>query len=169
MNMKKLLSALLAGLMILSLTACGGKRNVNGQDKSGETDPPYKYSDSIPETENSIESDFPEETEDPEETDDTESNSDTPAPPPTGIRLEFKEALDSYEAFFDEYIEFMEKFSNSDNTLGMLADYASFLTKYTETLSAMTALDDGELSEEEAAYYLEVTTRINQKLLSIAY
>lgn len=167
--MKKLLSALLAGLMILSLTACGGKRNVNGQDKSGETNPPYKHSDSIPETENPIESDFPEETEVPEETDDTESNSDTPAPPPTGIRPEFKEALDSYEKFFDEYIEFMEKFSNSDNALGMLADYSKFMTKYAETLSAMEALGEGEMSKEETAYYLEVTTRINQKLISVAY
>lgn len=90
-------------------------------------------------------------------------------PPTSGIRPEFKEALDSYEKFFDEYVEFMEKFSTSDNTLSMLADYSDFMTKYAETLSAMEALDDGEMSKEEAAYYLEVTTRINQKLLSAAY
>lgn len=90
-------------------------------------------------------------------------------PPTSGIRPEFKEALDSYEKFFDEYVEFMEKFSASDNTLSMLAEYSDFMTKYAETLSAMEALDDGEMSKEEAAYYLEVTTRINQKLLSAAY
>ena len=33
----------------------------------------------------------------------------------SGIRPEFKEAMDSYEEFFDEYIDFMDTYSKSDN------------------------------------------------------
>lgn len=86
----------------------------------------------------------------------------------SGIRPEFKTAMDNYEDFFDEYIEFMQKFSNSTNTTDMLSDYMDYLEKLTKTMDAMEALDDGSLSPEEEAYYLEVTTRVYQKLLTVA-
>lgn len=93
---------------------------------------------------------------------------DTLAPTPTvGIRPEFKAAMDSYEEFFDEYVEFMKKFNNSDDMTSMLAEYSEYLTQYAETMEALSAIDDGSLSPEEAAYYLEVSTRINQKLLEV--
>lgn len=81
------------------------------------------------------------------------------------IRPEFKEAMDSYEAFFDEYIAFMQKYTTSDDTMGMLADYATYMTQYVEMMGKMEAVEDDDLSAAEAAYYLEVTTRISQKLL----
>lgn len=86
--------------------------------------------------------------------------------PISGIRTEFKEAMDSYEAFFDEYITFMNNFSNSDNTLDALSAYADFMSRYSEAMEGMEALGEEEMSTEETAYYLEVTNRINQKLLS---
>lgn len=84
-----------------------------------------------------------------------------------GVRPEFKEAMDSYEAFFDEYIEFMEKYSNSDNAVEMLADYADYMSQYAETMKKMEALQSDDLSTEEAAYYAEVSARIMQKLLTV--
>ena len=72
--------------------------------------------------------------------------------------------MDSYEAFFDEYIAFMEKYEDSDDTLGMLADYAAYMARYAEAMAAMEALDEEELSTEETLYYIEVTSRISQKL-----
>ena len=81
------------------------------------------------------------------------------------MRPEFKEALDSYEEFFDEYCEFMKEYAENPTDLKLLADYATFMTQYTETMTKMEALDDGEMNDAETLYYIEVTTRISQKLL----
>ncbi|MCD7892301.1 MAG: hypothetical protein LUG60_01240 [Erysipelotrichaceae bacterium] len=84
----------------------------------------------------------------------------------SGIRDEFKEAMDSYEDFFDEYIAFMEKYASADSgdALSMLSDYSSYLTKYSETMEKMDAWEDDDLTDEELAYYVEVTARITKKL-----
>lgn len=84
-----------------------------------------------------------------------------------GIRPEFKEAMDSYEAFFDEYCEFMKNYKSSDNPASMLSDYTNYMTKYTDVMTKMSELDDGELSDEEVVYYTEVTTRITKKLAEV--
>ena len=83
------------------------------------------------------------------------------------IRSDFKEAMDSYEAFFDEYIAFMTKYyeSDTDDMLSMMTDYTNYMTQYTETLAKLDSLDTDELSDEEALYYAEVTSRITSKLL----
>lgn len=66
---------------------------------------------------------------------DTESSTQTDATvSSTDIRPEFKEAMDNYEAFFDEYCEFMKKYNESDDTTSLLADYASYMVKYTDTM-----------------------------------
>lgn len=85
--------------------------------------------------------------------------------PTSGIRPEFKQALDSYEAFFDEYIAFMERYKNSNNSSAMLTDYANYMKKYAEYMTALAEVNDGTLSAEELAYYVEVNSRITQKLL----
>lgn len=87
-----------------------------------------------------------------------------------GIRPEFKEAMDSYEAFFDEYIAFMKEYANAgpENVLDMMGDYTEYLKQYAETMEKMEALDNGELSTAEALYYAEVTGRISKKLLEVA-
>lgn len=47
----------------------------------------------------------------------------------------------------------------------MLADYARFMSRYPDMIEKMEALDDEEdLSAADAAYYLEVTSRIYRKL-----
>lgn len=85
-----------------------------------------------------------------------------------GMRPEFKEALDSYEDFFDEYCDFMKKFNESPDDLSLLGEYTEYLTQYSETMEKMDKLDDGEMNDTEMKYYLEVTTRINQKLIDAA-
>ena len=82
-----------------------------------------------------------------------------------GMRPEFKESLDSYEDFFDEYCDFMKKFNESPNDLSLLGEYTEYLTQYSETMEKMGKLDDGEMNDSEMKYYLEVTTRINKKLI----
>ena len=76
--------------------------------------------------------------------------------------------MDSYEAFFDEYVAFMEKYAESDDTTSLLADYSNYMSQYAEVMKKMDAIDEDELSTAEAAYYLEVSTRITQKLATVA-
>lgn len=82
---------------------------------------------------------------------------------------DFRALMDSYEAFFDEYIAFMKKYtSNSGNTASMMNDYLNYLSKYTDMMEKMQSIDTSSLSNEDLAYYLEVTNRITQKLLAYA-
>ena len=85
-----------------------------------------------------------------------------------GMRPEFKESMDSYEAFFDEYIAFMKKYSeNPNNVVSMLGEYTKFMTKYTEAMEKMDAIGEEELNAEELKYYIDVTGRINKKLVDV--
>ena len=88
---------------------------------------------------------------------------------PEGIRPEIKEALDSYEEFFDEYIAFMEKHTSSSNPLGMMSDYLDYMNKYTETMEKLEKIESEDMSVEEEKYYHDVLNRINKKLLDVSY
>ena len=85
-----------------------------------------------------------------------------------GVSPEFKTAMDSYETFFDEYVDFMQKFSENPSDLSLLMQYTEFMSQYTETMNDLNAIGESELTPEENAYYLEVMTRINSKLLEAA-
>ena len=82
-----------------------------------------------------------------------------------GIRPEFKETMDSYEAFFDEYVVFMQEYKEADDVMAMLGDYTDMMVRYAEAMSALEQLGEEELSEEETIYYAEVMSRITKKLL----
>ncbi len=90
--------------------------------------------------------------------------------PETEIRPEVKEFLDSYEAFMNEYVEFMQKYQDSDagSAASMLMDYYSFFARYAEFEEKIDAFEESDLTNAELAYYIEVTSRVSQKLLSIA-
>ena len=83
-----------------------------------------------------------------------------------GVSADLKDTLDSYEAFIDEYVAFMERYKNSDDTASMLLDYSSYLQKYTEVMNKIDALDTSSLSAADYAYYIEVTSRCSQKLIN---
>lgn len=84
------------------------------------------------------------------------------------IRPEFKELIDSYEAFFDEYCRFMKKYSENPNDLSLLNDYTNFLKQYAETMEKLETLDSQEMNDAERKYYTEAMLRINQKLMEAA-
>lgn len=86
----------------------------------------------------------------------------------SGIRPEFKAAMDSYEKFFDEYCAFMKKYKESNNASSMLADYTKYMAQYADMMAKLDAVDENELSSEEALYYAEVSNRISSKLLDVA-
>lgn len=79
-----------------------------------------------------------------------------------------KAFLDSYEAFMDEYVAFMKKYNlDTDNAIGMPADYTKIMARYTEFETAIDKYDSDEMSVEDAKYYLDVVNRCNQKMLDI--
>ena len=85
-----------------------------------------------------------------------------------GMRKEFKEAMDSYEEFIDEYIAFMKKYSNSNGTdAELLKDYGTYMSKYTKAVEAFEKWEDDDLNSKEEAYYIKVQTRVSKKLLEI--
>ena len=84
-----------------------------------------------------------------------------------GVSAEFKETMDAYEDFFDEYIAFMKKYQANPSDLSLMVEYASFMSEYASMMSKMSALGNTDMNEAETEYYLEVTNRINKKLLDV--
>lgn len=85
------------------------------------------------------------------------------------IRKDFKEAMDKYETFIDEYVAFMKKYKNSNGAdLNLINDYTKYLEKYTEMLESFEKWESSDMTTKEAAYYLEVQTRVSKKLLEVA-
>lgn len=85
-----------------------------------------------------------------------------------GMRPEFKEAMDSYEAFYDEYCALMKQYSANSTDLTLLGKYADMLTRLSEMDEKFEAWEDGDLNDAELKYYLEVNSRITAKLLDAA-
>lgn len=87
---------------------------------------------------------------------------------PSQVSADFKASMDSYEQFFDQYVEFMKKYKDSGDSISMLADYTKMMQQYTDTMNKLNAIDQNSLSAADEAYYLEVMGRITQKLASVA-
>lgn len=157
--MKKILLILLIVLMLLSLAVCGRQTSNRENISNNETQQAISYTPdlnsslSIDETSQSVE-----EPKVPEES--VVDNS--------SVNPDIKLFLDEYEAFMDEYIDFMEKYQNSDNTMEMLADYSDIMQRYADFTKSIAQYDSDKMSAADTAYYLEVTSRINKKLLDVA-
>ena len=80
---------------------------------------------------------------------------------------DFKAFMDEYEAIMNEYCDFMVKYQSADSTtmITMLADYTRMLDEYNEYAQKLDAYDPNTMSDADLAYYLEVTARVEQRLL----
>lgn len=85
-----------------------------------------------------------------------------------GIRPEIKEALDSYEELMVEYVDFMKRYAQSDYEIGLLIEYGQYMEKYEKACRKWEEIDEAELNHAELAYYIDVTTRVNKKLLELS-
>ena len=66
-------------------------------------------------------------------------------------------------------IAFMEKYNNNPSDIGLIADYASYMRKYADFAKKFEQWENEDLNDDELAYYIEVQTRVNQKLLDVTY
>ena len=173
-KMKKLICVFLAFVLILGLTACGKNKEATAENPTESSTEPVEttpaeaptseHSDA--ESEEKIE-EVPAISEQPEEVEPAENDSSSEEMV-DGMRVSFKEAMDSYEKFFDEYVAFMKKYQESDNATEMLSDYMKFMEQYSEMTKKMEEWNDGTLNDAELKYYLDTMNRVTQKLLEIA-
>ena len=83
------------------------------------------------------------------------------------VSPDFKATMDSYEAFCDEYVEFMKEYMENPTNTKLLSKYSNMLSQYSKMMSALNAIDKDSLSTADAAYYLEVSSRITKKLAEV--
>lgn len=94
------------------------------------------------------------------ETQDNKSSDDE------GIRSEFKQAMDSYEAFYDEYCDIMKKYSENPTDMSIMSDYMELVGKQ-EQVDKDFEKWNGDMNEAETKYYMEVTNRVLKKLSDV--
>ena len=85
-----------------------------------------------------------------------------------GIDADFKAAMDSYEKFMNDYVDFMKKYYANPSDLSLLADYAEFTSDYADYVEDFEAWEDEDLNAAELSYYTEVQGRVTKKLLEVA-
>lgn len=143
---------LIMSLMLMTLTACGGS---DSSEPAGEDGIDTETTETIDtESEDSESAD--------EEAADSGDSDDGVLSP------EFKKTMDDYEAWFDHYCEVMKKYEENPSDLELLSEMTDLLTEETEMLEQMENMDESEMNTAELAYYIEVTARIEKKLLEVA-
>lgn len=87
--------------------------------------------------------------------------------PADGIRPEFKEAVDAYVQFYEEYAAFMSRYANDPTNMSLLLEMASWSTKVADMEDKLDAFDEHEedWSSQELAYFANATIRIEQLML----
>ena len=176
--MKKATAFFLALILVLALTGCDGKdleEKINNAVNSA-VDKIETGAELLEEKANNLEDKLsgaeekPEPTEEPEPTPEPETEpepaQEEPALSDSDIRPEIKETIDSYEEFFNEYVDFMENYDASN--ISALSEYLSFLEKYTEYMQKMDDMEDADLTDAEAIYFAQASLRIEQRLLEVA-
>lgn len=85
-----------------------------------------------------------------------------------GMRTDFKEAMDSYESFMNEYCDFMAKYNANPSDPSLITDYATYMTKYAVFAEKFEKWDSEEMNDAETAYYLQVQARVAARLAEVA-
>lgn len=85
----------------------------------------------------------------------------------TGLRPEFKEAMDSYEAFYTEYCDLLKKYISNPSDLSILSKYMSLMGKLSDMDEKFEAWESEDLNSEELKYYMDVNNRVMKMLLDV--
>lgn len=93
----------------------------------------------------------------------TDTGSGTSETDANGVTVSFKEYMDSYEAFMNEYCDFMASYDESDLTA--LAKYTSLMAKYAEYASKVAGYNEDDLSAADYKYFIDVMARVDKKLV----
>lgn len=184
--MKKRLCILLFCMCVCSISACGDKggsdnskdipasslREENTEDKEEEESKDHTDAVGNTDEEESTEHTDAKGSADAEENTAVEGNVDAEENADTGLidgmRPEFKEAMDSYEAFYVEYCDFMEQYKENPTDMELLTGYTDMMAKAAEMSEKFDAWEESEMNDAELNYYLDVNNRITKKLLEVS-
>jgi hypothetical protein len=93
----------------------------------------------------------------------------SPSTDSSAIRPEFKQTMDNYEAWFDHYCEVMKAYKENPSDMNLMIEMTNLLSEEATMLDEMEKMDQSEMNAAELAYYIEVTARIEKKLIEVAY
>ena len=82
-----------------------------------------------------------------------------------GMRSEFKEAMDSYEEFYEKYCGVLKKYTADSTDVTVLTEYSELLEQSIEMSEKFKEWENDELNTEELKYYVEVNGRVTQMLV----
>lgn len=85
-----------------------------------------------------------------------------------GMRPEFKEAMDSYEDFYNDYCDFMKKYEKNPTDLELITDYTEMTKKVIDMNEKFDKWKDEDLNNAELKYYLDVQGRVTKKLAEVS-
>lgn len=146
----------------LSGTACGSNSSARASEDT-IIEESIDDSDNSEEVETEVE-DTGDTSDDEAETDEqTEEETEAESTDLEGIRPEFKEAMDSYESFMNEYCEFMSKLEESNYDSSLMDEYNDYVDKYADVMNSFSKIGTEEMSDEEAKYYSDVNLRMLEK------
>lgn len=83
------------------------------------------------------------------------------------LSKDFKDAMDSYEKFMNEYVTFMKKYKENPSDLSLLSDYATYISKYADFVKDFEKWENEEMNDAETAYFIDVQARVSKKLLEV--
>lgn len=83
------------------------------------------------------------------------------------LSKDFKEAMDSYEKFMNEYVSFMKKYKENPSDMSLISDYATYMSKYTDFVKDFEKWENQEMNAAETTYYIDVQARVSKKLLEV--
>ena len=188
MKKRVLSEVLMCMAIVVSLGACGGtteeavKKEIEAVvetavSDSEESNESHEKSDVVQETLVTEQSDsaesvdkLPEETEEGDEnTNNSSTEESAEADLIDGMRPDFKEAMDSYETFYEEYCDFMEKYNENPSDLSLIMEYTEMLARSTEMSEKFEEWNTDDLNDAEMKYYMEVNNRVAQMLVDVAY
>ena len=162
MKKKKLFAVVamsLAILMSVSLSGCG-KDSSSEDDVKESTSVVSEISDESSDVESEPETEKPKKEQSSKKESSKEESSESEE-----VSSSFKETMDEYEEFMDKYVDFMKSYDANDVT--MLSEYTELLSQYNTYMDKVSKIDEDSLSSADLAYYLDVTNRVNKKLLEV--
>ena len=166
--MKKIIAVTLTLLLMLTLAGCS-KDEPATIDEPAATATESETTTEDPSAVEESEETSSAETEDADDASDVEEPEESSDSDSGLLSPEFKQTMDDYEAWFDHYCEVMQKYKENPSDLELLTEMTDLLSEETVMLDEMEKMDQSEMNAAELAYYLEVTARIEKKLLEVAY
>ena len=161
---KILIILIIIVVLVLAGKACGGSKDTDTSvDDSAVTNQEVSDSDAA----DSDDADSSKDASEPESPDDKSSDESSDSDSSV-ISPEFKKTMDDYEAWFDHYCEVMKKYEDNPSDLEVLSEMTDLLAEESKMLEQLENMDESEMNTAEYAYYIEVTARIEKKLLEVS-